>query len=315
MSVVVTMGMWLGSFTCGLPGFDLDIFCQKMSQYKANWAHIVPPVAVLLAQSDIPVKYDLSALKRIIVAAAPMKKPLQMRLKCRFGKSTKVLQGYGLTECAPTVMHQHESDEADYVGTVGKVVAGTEVRLVDPITGDDIAPGSGKEGELWVPGPQVMIGYLGDASATRETLSPDGQWLRTGDIMRMDKNNNFWITDRLKELIKYKGFQVAPSELEDLLLHHPHVVDAAVCSIYDDEQATELPLAYVSLKPDLVRLAQGPKQNVLDEIRTWVDGQVAGYKKLRGGVFHLQELPKTPTGKILRKDLPAKIAQARKAKL
>lgn len=315
MSVVVTAGMWLGSFTCALPGFDLETFCQKMSQYKANWAHIVPSVAVLLAQSDIPMSYDLSALERIVVAAAPMKKPLQMRLKARFGKSTKVLQGYGLTECSPTVMIQHDSDEADYVGTVGKVIAGTETRLVDPITGADIAPGSGKEGELWVRGPQVMMGYLGDEQATRETFSPDGQWLRTGDIMRVDGNNNFWITDRLKELIKYKGFQVAPSELEDLLLHHPHVIDAAVCSIYDDEQATELPLAYVSLRPDLTKLTQQPKQKVLNEIQTWVNGQVAGYKKLRGGVFHLQQLPKTPTGKILRKDLPAKIEQTRKAKI
>jgi len=212
-------------------------------------------------------------------------------------------------------MMQHDSDEADHVGTVGKVITGTEVRLVDPVTMQDITPRSGKDGELWVRGPQVMVGYLGNEQATRETFSPDGKWLRTGDIMRMDENKNFWITDRLKELIKYKGFQVAPSELEDLLLHHPHVIDAAVCSIYDDEQATELPMAYVSLKPELAELRKESVQRVLEEVRTWVDGQVAGYKRLRGGVFHLQQLPKTPTGKILRKDLPVRLEQARKAKL
>jgi len=108
---------------------------------------------------------------------------------------------------------------------------------------------------------------------------------------------------------------VAPSELEDLLLHHPNVIDAAVCSIYDDEQATELPIAYVSFKPEHAALPPGPKQEVLNAIRAWADGQLAGYKKLRGGVFHLQQLPKTTTGKILRRELPARVQQARRTKL
>lgn len=131
----------------------------------------------------------------------------------------------------------------------------------------------------------------------------------------MDKNQNIWITDRLKEMIKYKGFHIAPSELEDILLRHPEVTDAAVCAVYDDSQATEVPLAYVSLSPRTAGLASSEKQDVLDEINGWIDGQLAGYKKLRGGVFHLQTLPKTPTGKILRRLLPAKLNEHRVAKL
>ncbi|KAI1608335.1 amp dependent CoA ligase [Exophiala viscosa] len=304
LSAVVANGMWLGNFTCGMPNLDLELFCSKMAEYRATWAHLVPPVAVSLVASDVCKRYDLSSIEHILIAAAPTKKGLQMRLKARFGVHTKILQGYGLTECGPTVMLQHDADE-EYIGSVGKVISGTEVRLVDPETDLDVE--RGQEGELWVRGPQVMMGYLGDEVATNNTFS--GDWLKTGDIMRIDENNNFWITDRLKELIKYKGFQVAPSELEDLLLRHPHVVDAAVCSIYDDQNATELPVAYVSLDPDHKDLAESRKRQILDDIRTWADGQVAGYKKLRGGVFQLQNVPKTASGKIMRTQLPARVQQ------
>jgi 4-coumarate--CoA ligase len=310
LSVVVIGGMWLGTFTCAIPSFDLELFCAKSAEYRANWAHLVPPVALLMASSDIPLKYNMDSLERIIIAAAPTKKALQQRLKTRFGQSTKILQGYGLSECAPTVMVQHEADEED-VGTVGRVVSGTEVRLVDPTTLIDVE--LGQEGEVWVRGPQVMMGYVGDVEATKGTF--EGEWLRTGDIMRVDEKENFWVTDRLKELIKYKGFQVAPSELEDILIRHPSVSDAAVCSVYDDDQATELPVAYVSFKEELLAKEGFPINTALGEVREWFDGQVAGYKKLRGGVFHLQSLPKTPSGKILRRLLPAKTDSRRTSKL
>ncbi|KAF1347569.1 putative amp dependent CoA ligase [Delphinella strobiligena] len=310
LSVVVLQIMWVGGFACAIPAFDLELFCSKMFEHRATCAHIVPPVAVLLANSDTTLKYDLSSLRTMVIAAAPLKEALQKRLKSRFGNSTSVIQGYGMTECSPGITHMHEADD-HHVGSIGKLFAGTEVRLVDPNTENDVTPGD--EGELWVRGPQVMLGYIKNEKATSETIR-DG-WLRTGDILRVDENNNFWVTDRLKELIKYKGFQVAPSELEDLLLHHPHVIDAAVCSIYDDEQATEIPIAYVSLKLDLANLPESGKQAILAEIQTWADNQVAGYKKLRGGVFHLQQLPKTPSGKILRRELPAKLKQKRTSKI
>jgi 4-coumarate--CoA ligase len=310
LSVVVINGMWLGNFSCAMPSFNLDVFCSKMAEYGATWAHIVPPVALLMAFSDIPLKYDIKSLRQIVIAAAPTKKELQMRLKTRFGLSTKILQGYGLSECSPSVLHQHETDEAD-VGTVGKVLSGTEVRLVDPATLEDVS--FGEEGELWVRGPQVMMGYVGDVEATKGTF--EGDWLRTGDVMKVDKKGNFWVLDRLKELIKYKGFQVAPSELEDLLIRHPSVSDAAVCSIYDDGQATELPIAYISFKEERLADKSFSIDAALRDVKEWFDGQVAGYKKLRGGVFHLQELPKTPSGKILRRLLPAQLEVRKVSKL
>ena len=319
---IITYGMWVGSFTCAIPSFDLETFCRLMSKEHraATWAHIVPPIAVMLANSPVPLKYDLSCLKVIVISAAPTKKELARKLQTRF-PGVRILQGYGLTEGGPSIMHQNEWDggeEAENVGCAGRLLSGTEVRLVDPDTLKDV--GEGQEGELWICGPQVMIEYVRNKEATERTLVWEGgrKWLRTGDILRVDKKGDWYVTDRLKEMIKYKGFQVAPSELEDLLLKHEDVVDAAVCSVYDDGEATELPVAYVSLseaKLEEVKQGKAEKQNVLNGVRSWVDGQVAGYKKLRGGVHHLQELPKTPSGKILRRELPAKKKEGRTGKL
>ncbi|GAM37147.1 hypothetical protein TCE0_022f06816 [Talaromyces pinophilus] len=309
LTLSVVAGMWVGALYCGLPAFDLETFCKKSSELKVTDLHIVPPVALALAASPIAQKYDLASLKRIVISAAPLKKSVQLLLKKRL-PHTSICQGYGLSETTGGVIHQIEEEEHAW-GCVGKVLPGIEARLVDPKTGSDVP--SGEEGELWIRGPSVMMCYVADKAATEQTFS-DG-WLRTGDILRVDENQNFWVTDRLKEMIKYKGFQVAPSELEDILLRHPDVIDAAVCAVYDDSQATEVPLAYVSLTPNKAELADSEKQKVLDAIRVWVDGQLAGYKKLRGGVFHLQSLPKTPTGKILRRLLPVKLKEEREAKI
>ncbi|KAJ5679594.1 amp dependent CoA ligase [Penicillium macrosclerotiorum] len=290
----VVSGMWAGAQYTALPAFDLETFCQKSSEMKVTDLHIVPPVALLLATSPVAQKYDLASLERIVISAAPLKKAVQLLLKKRL-PHTSICQGehhlppkqgyfanirtkgYGLTECTGGVIHQIDEEEHAF-GCVGKLFAGVEARLVDPKTNKDVS--LGKEGELWIRGPINMMGYVGDSEATQKTFSEG--WIRTGDILKMDENQNFWVTDRLKEMIKYKGFQIAPSELEDMLLRHPDVIDAA---------------------------------NVLDAIRAWMDNQLAGYKKLRGGVFHLQSLPKTPTGKILRRLLPAKLNELREAKL
>ncbi|KAJ5174936.1 AMP dependent CoA ligase [Penicillium canariense] len=309
LTLVVLSGMWVGAQYCSLPTFDLETFCRKSSEMKVTDLHLVPPVALLLATSPVAQKYDLASLRRIVISAAPLKKSVQLLLKKRL-PHTSICQGYGLTECSGGIIHQVDEDENAF-GCVGKLFAGVEARLVDPKTHKDVP--LGEEGELWVRGPLVMMGYVSDSKATDQTFSEG--WIRTGDILKMDENQNFWVTDRLKEMIKYKGFQIAPSELEDMLLRHPDVIDAAVCAVYDDSQATEVPLAYVSLSPGTVGLSGSEKQKVLDAIRTWMDSRLAGYKKLRGGVFHLQSLPKTPTGKILRRLLPAKLNEGREAKL
>jgi acyl-CoA synthetase (AMP-forming)/AMP-acid ligase II len=308
LGTVVLNNMWFGNFTCALPSFDLDTYCQQFSKYKATLAYLVPPIVLLLVASDIPKRYDFSALECMIVAASPLKKALQDRVKKIFPQ-TKVIQGYGLSECSPSVLMQHE-DEEQYVGSCGRLLSSTEARLVDPISGKDVK--EGEEGELWVRGPQTMMGYVGNDEATRETfVGGVGAWLRTGDIMTCHSNENFWVTDRLKEMIKFKGLQIAPSELEDLLVQHPKVIDAAVCATWAEAEATEVPLAYVSLIDELARSDANAVSAVLKEVQTWHDGQVAGYKKLRGGVHHLQQLPKNPSGKILRRELPAKKKERR----
>ncbi|KAL2856841.1 amp dependent CoA ligase [Aspergillus pseudodeflectus] len=324
LTIAVLAGMWVGALYCGLPAFDLETFCRKSSEIEVTDLHLVPPVALALATSPVAQKYGLDSLKRIVISAAPLKKNVQLLLKKRL-PHTSVVQGYGLTECTGGVIHQIDEEEEAH-GCVGKLFAGVEARLVDPNTKKDVAVG--QEGELWVRGPVVMMGYVGDSQATAQEFSEG--WLRTGDILTIDEKQNFWVTDRLKEMIKYKGLQIPPSELEDLLLRHPAVTDAAVCATYDDAQATEVPLAYVSLSPNtLEALGITPSssapvsksspvtneklQSLLEEIRRWADSQVAGYKKLRGGVFHLQELPKTATGKILRRLLPVKVAESRGA--
>ncbi|KAJ6095922.1 AMP dependent CoA ligase [Penicillium sp. IBT 16267x] len=310
LTLVVLSGMWVGAQYCSLPAFDLETFCRKSSELKVTDLHLVPPVALLLATSPIAQKYDLASLKRIVISAAPLKKSVQLLLKKRL-PHVSVCQGYGLTECSGGVIHEIDEDEQAF-GCVGKLFAGVEARLVDPKSNKDVP--LGEEGELWLRGPLCMMGYINDSEATAKTFSNDG-WIKSGDILKIDENQNFWVTDRLKEMIKYKGFQVAPSELEDILLRHPDVIDAAVCAVYDDAQATEVPLAYVSLSPGTAELSGTEKQKILDAIKVWIDGQLAGYKKLRGGVFHLQTLPKTPTGKILRRLLPAKLNERREAKL
>lgn len=297
--------MWFGNFTCALPTFDLETYCQQFGKYRATLAYVVPPVVLQLVASDTPRKYDFSALECMLVAASPLKKALQNKVKEVFPK-TKIIQGYGLSECSPSVMMQHESEE-EFVGTCGRLLSTTEARLVDPLSGKDV--GVGQEGELWVRGPQTMMGYVNNDKATQETFV--GEWLRTGDIMMCDSNDNFWVTDRLKEMIKFKGLQIAPSELEDLLVQHEQVIDAAVCAVYDAQQASEVPLAYISLAEPCLKRGEKDIESLLEEVREWHDKQVAGYKKLRGGVFHLQQLPKNPSGKILRRELPAKKKEGR----
>ncbi|KAG0050115.1 putative fatty-acid--CoA ligase FadD10 [Linnemannia elongata] len=183
------------------------------------------------------------------------------------------------------------------IGSAGRVIPNQEVRVVDPETRQDVTPGD--SGEVWVRGPNVMKGYRNNAKATRETIDSEG-WLHTGDIAIVDSNENFFIVDRLKELIKYKGFQVAPAELEAVLLTHPQILDAAVIGIDKKEQATEVPLAFV------VRRSSALTENQIIE---FVTSRVANHKKLRGGVQFVDAIPKSASGKILRKNLRSLLQQ------
>lgn len=292
---------------CGMDQFNVETFCQKIEEHRANEVHLVPPVAIALVNSPAVAKYDLSSIRCINIAAAPLKKSLQAALAKKF-PSVPIMQMYGATESTGGISCQR-CDTEESSGSVGKLLSGIDGRVVDPVTRQDVP--SGEEGELLIRGPTMMMGYCGNEAATKETY--DGEWLKTGDLVKIDEKSNIWVVDRLKEMIKYKGFAVAPSELDALLITHPHVTDAAVTSIYSDEEATELPIAYVALTPEKAAASPDTIRQTLDEIHTWADGKVAGYKRLRGGVHHLQTLPKNPSGKILRKDLPCNKKQGRSA--
>jgi acyl-CoA synthetase (AMP-forming)/AMP-acid ligase II len=284
--VVLNMGLHLGATIVTMPRFDLEQFLKLIQTYRVTLSHIVPPIVLQLAKNPIVEKYDLSSLKMIFCGAAPLGEELSRDCMNRIGCSLR--QGYGMTETSP-VTHSSPADPAKMkLGSVGPPAPNTECKLVDPATGEELGPN--QEGELCVRGPQIMKGYLNNPEATARTVDPDF-WLHTGDIGYADDEGNFYIVDRVKELIKYKGFQVAPAELEAILFTHPAVADAAVIPSRDDE-AGEVPKAFVVLKGEASAEA----------IMEFVAERVAPHKKIRALEF-IGQIPKSLSGKILRRVL------------
>ncbi len=280
-----------GSFVTGktvvtLPRFDLESFLQQIQEHQAKTLYVVPPIILALAKHPIVDQYDLSSLERIFSGAAPLGEDLAEQAQQRLG--VEVVQGYGMTELSP-VSHISPPGFAK-PGSIGKLVSGAQCRIVDPETKQDVP--AGETGEIWLRGDMVMLGYFNRPEATAETIDSQG-WLHTGDIGYIDEEGDYYITDRLKELIKYKGFQVPPAELEALLLTHPAIADAGVIGL-PDEDAGEIPKAFVVLKPDV---AITPEQ-----IMAFVAEQVSHYKQIRA-VELVDEIPKSASGKILRRFL------------
>jgi acyl-CoA synthetase (AMP-forming)/AMP-acid ligase II len=292
MQVLMNLGLRAGATIVTMPRFDLEQFLRLHQEHHLTRAFVAPPMVVALAKHPVVDSYDLSALRWILSGAAPLSADLAVECGQRLG--CEVVQGYGMTELSP-VSHATPSG-AFKPGSVGVTVPNTEVCIVDPATGSTL--GVGDDGEVWVRGPQVMKGYLNNESATSSTIDDEG-WLHTGDIGHIDIDGHLFIVDRLKELIKYKGFQVAPAELEALLLAHPDIADAAVIGLVDEE-AGEIPAAYVVLK-------QGHDTSAAD-IRRFVADNVASYKQVRKLSF-VDAIPKSPSGKILRRVLRDQAAQ------
>jgi acyl-CoA synthetase (AMP-forming)/AMP-acid ligase II len=254
-------------------------------------AHVVPPIMLALARHPAVGRYDLSSLHTIFSAAAPLGAELERAVAARLGCHVK--QGYGMTEASPgTHMAPHDPARGK-PGSVGMPVPNTDCKLVDVETGAEL--GANEDGEICVRGPQVMKGYLNRPDSTAETIDSEG-WLHTGDIGYADSDGHFFIVDRKKELIKYKGFQVAPAELEALLVTHAAVADAAVIPS-PDEEAGEVPKAFVVLKSDHAATADG--------LIAFVASHVSPYKKIRLVEF-VDQIPKSPSGKILRRVLVAR---------
>jgi len=289
--VILNMGLSTGATIVTMPRFELEHFLRALQDYGVTMAHIVPPIVLALSKNPAVDSYDLSKLQSIFCGAAPLGAALTQaftdRIKCN------VRQGYGMTETSP-VTHSSPSDPRQVkFGSVGVCAPNTECKVVDLQTGAPLGPN--KEGEICVRGPQVMKGYLNQPEATAHTIDSE-DWLHTGDVGYAGQDGHFFIVDRAKELIKYKGFQVAPAELEAILLTHPAILDAAVIPSADQE-AGEVPKAFVVLR------SEATSQEILD----FVTARVAPFKKIRHIEF-TDTIPKSTSGKILRRVL---IDQAR----
>ncbi|MCU0272316.1 MAG: AMP-binding protein [Acidimicrobiales bacterium] len=283
MQVLMNGALAQGVGVVTMPRFDLEQALTLIQERRITRFFAVPPIVLALAKHPLVDRFDLSSLRQVFSGAAPLGAELAEEAAARIG--CEVVQGYGMTELSPV---SHATPEGGYrPGSVGVLVPNTESRIVDEQGTDR---GVGEEGELWVRGPLVMKGYLNNPEATAATIDPEG-WLHTGDVAHIDPDGHTYIVDRVKELIKYKGFQVPPAELEALLLTHPGVADVAVIGIPDVE-AGELPKAFVVRKPGAEVSAE--------EIQAFVAGHLATYKQVRIVQF-VDEIPKSASGKILRR--------------
>lgn len=290
LHVVVNLGLREGATIVTLPRYELNQFLGVLEKYRVTVAPLVPPLVLALSRAPEVENYDLSRLRVIHCGAASLADDVARACSRRFGCSIRY--GYGLTEVSP-LSHATVTFDEDKPGSVGYCLPNTECKIVDHETGEELGPN--EEGEIWVRGPQVMKGYLGNKQATKQMILPDG-WLRTGDIGYSDEDGRLFVVDRLKELIKYKGRQVAPAELEALLLSHPGVADAGVIPS-PNEEAGEVPKAFIVLKDGVSK--DGATAN---EIISYVAERVAPHKRIRKVEF-INQIPRSPAGKILRRIL------------
>ncbi|CAO3617940.1 unnamed protein product [Mucor fragilis] len=282
--------LYLGIPLHVMPRFDLVQFCETVQKEKITFTALVPPIILLLAKNPLIDQYDLSSIKLVICGAAPLGVDLSQQVKKRI-PTMIVKQGYGLTETSPCAIVEPTDRVID--GSTGLLLSNMTAKIVDE-EGNEVA--RGERGELWMKGPNIMKGYINNPEATADCIDQEG-YFHSGDVALQDENGHFYIVDRIKELIKYKGFQVPPAELEAILLSSPIVADCAVIGVYDADQATELPRGYITLKPDVPET-----EETANAIKKFVSDQVVHYKQLRSIKF-IKEVPKSPSGKILRRIL------------
>ena len=295
MGFIITLGTALtsGATLVTLPRFAFEPYLELVERHRATVLIVPPPVMTALAGHPAVDAHDLSSLEFVVAGGAPVAAEIERAVAERL-PGVVVRRGYGLTETTATATApDRELNVAP--GSVGRAMPGTELRVVDPQTGADLGPG--ERGELWVRGPQTMAGYLSRPDATAAMLDADG-WLRTGDLVVIDDDGQVFIVDRLKELIKVNALQVAPAELEALLVSHPAIADAAVVARPDDA-CGEVPVAVVVAREALDA----------DELMRWVAGRVAPYKRIRAVRF-AEAIPRTPAGKIVRRALVEQERQA-----
>lgn len=297
LNSVLLCSLRVGAAVLIMQRFEIHVLLDLIEKFKVTVAPFVPPIVLAIAKNPTVEKYDISSIRMVMSGAAPLGKELEDALRARIPNAT-LAQGYGMTEAGPVLAMSLGFAKVPFSiksGSCGTVVRNAEMKILEPETGVSLP--HNQAGEICIRGPQIMKGYLNDPEATEMTIDKDG-WLHTGDVGYIDDEEELFIVDRVKELIKYKGFQVPPAELEAILVSHPSIADAAVVSQMD-EIAGEVPVAFV------VRSDDGPQLTV-NEIKEFVAKQVVFYKKLHN-VYFIDAIPKSPSGKILRKDLRAKL--------
>ncbi|GAA6060838.1 hypothetical protein JCM10212_005256 [Sporobolomyces blumeae] len=302
--VTQILTLWRGGTMVIVPKFDLPLVLDLIQKHKITAACVVPPIALGIAKHPIVDKYDLSSLRYMLSGAAPLSADLQQAVAKRLKGKTAIVQGFGMSETTSVGTIPSLAVPVP-PGSVGQLLSGIEARLVKE-DGKDAA--EGEAGELWLRGPNIMLGYMRNEKATKETITSDG-WLMTGDVCERSKDGFYRIVERTKDLIKFKGFQVAPAEVEGVLLSAPFIADCAVIGVWSEDQATELPRAYIVPSPE----HKDSKNLVADTVK-WVEQRLAPHKRLRGGVVVLDVIPKSPSGKILRKELRVLAAKEDKGK-
>jgi len=285
---ILNLGIYAGATTVTMTRYEINRFLGAVQQYKISSAFLTPPVVMELTKSDVVDSYDLSSLRSILCAAAPLGAEIEQAASDRLG--CLVRQGFGMTEASGPISTTLPDPARLRRGSCGPLVPSTECKLVDLGTGQELE--TNQTGELMVRGPQVMKGYLNQPAATAATFEADA-FLHTGDVGYADEDGNLFIVDRVKEIIKYNAYQVAPAEIEAVLAAHPSVSDAAVIPS-PDPRTGEIPKAYVVLKPGT--------QATETELMDYVAERVAPYKKVRQLVF-VDAIPKSASGKILRRVL------------
>jgi 4-coumarate--CoA ligase len=269
--------------------FNAQLFLKLIKQENIQVAVLAHPIIVAFAKHPAVTKELFSSMIQVTSGGGPLDEKSQTEFAQK--TQTGLSQGWGMTEVTLGCIGTHYDTMP---GTWGCVLPGNEMKSVDPDTGESVGPC--KRGEIWLRGPTIFKGYYNNPKATKETMSSDG-YLKSGDIAIVNEQGHFTIVDRIKDLIKYKGFQVAPTELEALINQHPKVALSAVIGIYSQEKGTELPRAYVQLRPNI------PAQGVEEEIQENVKANASNPKWLRGGVRIVPAVPVSPSGKVLRKEL------------
>ncbi|KAA8570245.1 hypothetical protein EYC84_002558 [Monilinia fructicola] len=319
LQCLIHLPCYLGIPTIVMPSFVLPTFLSLVQKFKITYTYVAPPIILHLAKNPLVNEYDISSLREIVAGAAPLSRELIYMVRDRLGVGVR--QAYGLSETSPVSHIQLEYDNG--LGSVGPPLPNQIVKFMSP-THHEVP--IGQEGEVWISGPNVFLGYHNNVEATAaclfmppSSLAPNSPhpFFKTGDIGYQDARGNMYITDRVKELIKYKGFQVAPAELEGVLLEHGWVEDCCVVGVFDRARETEVPMAFLVGRRDG---AGGKSYGVEEgrEVEKWLEGKVADYKRLRGGVRWVDSIPKSASGKILRrvfKDLIKKEEQGKTAKL